>query len=153
MKLHNSDSDEIKSFFEGKREVNVDVFLHPEKYTFCLPLEKIVADSKVDPEGIEFYKKKIRSNEKIEPLIVVKHPKKDLYAVLDGHHRYYAYSELGKKQIPCALAGDFSSVIFYLTEKGYLQPTSAFTKEIRKPIKQMHKNLKEFIDKISDKFT
>jgi ParB-like chromosome segregation protein Spo0J len=93
------------------------------------------------------------NNENIDHIIVFRHPEKDLYAVLDGHHRYYAYAELGKKQIKCALAGGFSSVIFYLTENGYLQPASQFTKEIRQPAKRFHKNLKEFLDKISNKFT
>ncbi len=145
----NSILDEITGALKGKGEVNVDVFAHPEKYSVCLPIEKVVADSKVEREGIEFYKRKIKNNEKIDPLIVVKHPKKDLYAVLDGHHRYYAYVELGKKQINCALAGNFSSIIFSLTEKGYFQPPSEFTKEIRQPAKQLHKNLKEFLDEFS----
>jgi hypothetical protein len=29
---------------------------------------------------------------------------------------------MGKKEIDCALTGDYSSVIFYLTEHGWLQP-------------------------------
>ncbi len=73
-----------------ERKINIDVFANPEKYLLRLPIEKIVADTKVDPEAIEMYKKKIQSGEKIAPLIVVKHPKFDVYAVLDGHHRYYA---------------------------------------------------------------
>jgi hypothetical protein len=40
------------------------------------------------------YQKRIQNGEKIGPLIVVKHPNFDLYAVLDGHHRYYALLEL-----------------------------------------------------------
>jgi hypothetical protein len=130
----------------AKKQVNVDVFLNPKKYAVCLPVEKIIADSKVSREGVEIYKEKIRNNEKIEPLIVVKHPHKDIYAVLDGHHRYYAYAEMGKKQIDCALAGDYSSVIFYLTENGYVQPTVQFTKNIKQPVKKLHENLKAFLD-------
>ncbi len=87
-----------------------------------MPIEKIVADTKVSHEAIELYKQKIKNGEKIAPLIVVKHPRLDLYAVLDGHHRYYTLLEMGKKMVDCAFAGDFSSVIFYLTEHGFFQP-------------------------------
>jgi len=72
------------------REINIDVFANPEKYLVRLPIEKIVADTKVDPEAIEMYKQKIQNGEKIAPIIVVKHSKFEVYAVLDGHHRYYA---------------------------------------------------------------
>ena len=58
-----------------KREINIDVFANPEKYMVCLPIEKLVADTKVDPKAIDLYKKKIRNREKIAPLIVIKHPK------------------------------------------------------------------------------
>ena len=129
----------------GKSESNADVFLHPNKYSVCLPVEKIVADSKVSRQGIEIYKRKIANNEKINPIIVVKHPRKDLYAVLDGHHRYYAFLELGKTEIDCAIAGDYSSVIFYLTEHGYFQPSPEITEGIRHPAIRLHHNLKQFL--------
>lgn len=148
---------EAKAFFEeikkdadnlltNKGEVNVDVFLNPEKYVIRLPVNKIVADCKVSKEGVEDYKLKIKNKEKIDPIIVVKHPQKDKYAVLDGHHRYYAYVELGKKELTCALAGDYSNVIFYLTQKGYLQPSIEITNELRRPAKKLHENLKEFLN-------
>ena len=105
-----------------------------------------MADSKVSRKGIEFYKQKIAANQPVNPLIVVKHPRKDLYAVLDGHHRYCAYLELGKKEIDCALAGDYSSVIFYLTEHGYFQPSTQITEGIRQPAIKLHENLKQFLN-------
>ena len=128
------------------REFNIDVFANPEKYLVRLPIEKIVADTKVSREAIEQYKKKIKNGEKIAPIIVVKHPRREVYAVLDGHHRYYAFLELGKKKVNCALAGDFSSVIFYMTEHGYFQPNPEVREELRKPALQFHKNLQEFLD-------
>jgi hypothetical protein len=127
------------------REINVDVFANPEKYLLRLPINKIVADTKVSPEAIEMYKVKIKNGEKIAPIIVVKHPKFDVYAVLDGHHRYYAYLELGKKQVNCALAGDFSSVIFYMTEHGYFQPKPLDKEEMEKPGLHLHDNVQEFL--------
>ena len=149
MTLHDYGSSIKKDFsdwFNGKSEINTDVFIHPAKYALRLPIEKIVADSKVSRRGIEFYKKKIAANEPVNPLIVVKHPRKDLYAVLDGHHRYFAYLELGIKEIDCALAGDYSSVIFYLTEHGYFQPSPQFTEGIRQPAIRLHEDLKLFLN-------
>ena len=128
-----------------EREINIDVFANPEKYLVRLPMDKIVADTKVDPEAIEMYKKKIQNGEKIAPLIVVKHPKFDVYAVLDGHHRYYALLELGKKEVECALAGDFSSAVFYMTEQGYFQPKPETKEENQKKIIHLHENLQDFL--------
>jgi hypothetical protein len=34
------------------REINVDVFSNPEKYLVRLPIEKIIADTKVSREGV-----------------------------------------------------------------------------------------------------
>jgi hypothetical protein len=137
--------DDFSKLFNGQSEINVDVFLHPHKYAVCLPLEKLVADFKVSKQGVDMYKQKILSDQKISPIIVVKHPRRDLYAVLDGHHRYYAYLELGKKDINCALAGDYSSVIFYLTKHGYFQPSPEITEGLRQPAIRLHQNLKQFL--------
>ena len=123
----------------------MDVFSNPEKYLVRLPIEKIVADSKVSPEEIEMYKQKIKKGEKIAPIIVVKHPKFDLYIVLDWHHGYYAFLELGKKEIVCALAENFSSIIFYLTEHGFFQPNPETKGEMREPVLKLHENLQEFL--------
>jgi uncharacterized ParB-like nuclease family protein len=129
-----------------EREINVDVFSNPEKYLVRLPIEKIVADTKVSPEAIELYKQKIKNGEKVAPIIVVKHPKYEVYAVLDGHHRYYAYLELGKKRVNCALAGDFSSVLFYMTKNGFFQPNPETKGEMRKPVLQLHENIQDFLN-------
>lgn len=136
---------DFSSFFNGESTINADVFINPDKYAVCLPIQKLVADSKVSRQGIEVYKNKIRGKQKIKPIIVVKHPKKDLYAVLDGHHRYYAYLELNIKEVKCALAGDYSSVLFYLTKNGYFQPSAEFTKGVRQPVISLHQNLKQFL--------
>jgi hypothetical protein len=127
-------------------EFNPDVFVNPAQYARPIATKKIVADKKFSREGVDFYKQKIIKKEKVDPIIVVKHPRKKIYAVLDGHHRYYAYRELRVKYINSALAGNYSSVIFYLTEHGYFQPSSQVTGNLRKPIKEFHQNLKEFLD-------
>ena len=128
-----------------EREINIDVFANPEKYLIRLPISKIVADTKVDAEAIAMYKKKIENGEKIAPLIVIKHPKFDLYAVIDGHHRYYALLESGEKEVDCALAGDFSGVLFYMTEHGYFQPKPETKEEDQKKIIHLHENVQDFL--------
>ncbi len=54
--------------------------------------------------------------EKMELIFVVKHPRKKLFAFLDGHHRYYAYKELGLKYISSAQAGDYSKASFFILQ-------------------------------------
>jgi len=55
---------DFSDWLKGKSEINADVFIHPGKYTVCLPIEKLVADSKVSRQGIELYKQKIAQNQK-----------------------------------------------------------------------------------------
>ncbi len=64
---------------------------------------------------------------------------------MDGYHRFYAYLELGKKEIPCALAGDFSAVFFYLTEQGYFQPNPEARESIREPEMKLHDDVQQFL--------
>src|SRR4030067_383721 len=86
---------------------NPDVYVNPAKYVIKLPAEKIVSDSKVQSDVVCRYGRRIAEGQDLEPIIVIKHPKRDLYAVVDGHHRYHAYRQLGQKEIPCALEGVF----------------------------------------------
>lgn len=145
--------DDFSDWLNGRGEINADVFIQPAKYAVCLPIDKLVADSKVSRQGIDVYKQKIAENQKINPIIVVKHPRRYVYAVLDGHHRYYAYLEMGVKHVECALAGDYSSVIFYLTKHGYFQPSPEFTEGLRQPAVRLHQNLKQFLASFLNRYT
>ena len=136
---------------KGERpQFKPDALVNPRKYAKPIAIDKIIADTKVSREGVEYYKKKIEANEPIDPIVVVKHPRLDVYAVLDGHHRYWACKELGKETIDCAVAGNYSSVIFYLAEHGYLQPSAETTEHLRLPAKKMHENLKHFLEDFLD---
>jgi len=140
---------DILDLIMGRRGINADIFVNPEKYIVKLPIEKVVADSKVTREGVENYKRKIASGEKIKPVLVVKHPRKELYAVLDGHHRYYAFLEMKEKELDCTITGNYSRVIFYLTKNGYFQPSKKVTSNVRIPILELHEDLKQFLSEFA----
>ncbi len=137
--------------------INFDVFLHPEKYSKPLPMDKIVADTKVDLDGVKRYEEMLAGGEQLRPIVVVKHPDKDLYSVVDGHHRFFAHLEHGKKNIDCAVIHDFTGFMFNLTKNGWLQPPSTVTKHVHAPILEfkekldqnnleLRQNMKQFLD-------
>jgi hypothetical protein len=122
-----------------------DLFLNPEKYAELIDIEKILADDKIYRKGVERYKKMIKSGKDPGTIVVVKHPEEELYAVLNGHHRYWAQKEMGVKEIKCAVVHDFIGPLFHLTKDGYLQPSPLYTQYIRVPFKKVRKYLEEFL--------
>ncbi len=130
------------------RKINFDVFIHPEKHLLCLPIEKIVADTKVQRRVIEFYKRKIVNEEDILPIVVLKNPGKDIYAVIDGHHRYYAYFELGVKDVKCAYAGNFSGLFFFMVGHGFFQPAVEIIIHTLVTPLVVHKNVKYYFKSV-----
>ena len=130
-----------------QKKLNLDIFLYPEKYSTPLLADKIVADTKVDPEGVKRYKEKLVAGEQLRPIVVVKHPHKDLYAVVDGHHRFFAQIEYRRKNIDCAVIHDFTGLMFNLTKDGWLQPHPTLTKHVRAPILEFHQKLEQSINR------
>ncbi len=128
------------------KKLTLDIFLFPEKYSVPLPIDQIVADAKVDVDGVIRYKEQLASGKQLRPIVVVKHPRKDLYAVVDGHHRFFAQIEFGQKDIDCAVIQDFVGFMFQLTKDGWLQPHPAFTKHVRVPILEFHQKLDQSIN-------
>ena len=138
-------------------QFKLDIFLNPEKYSTVLPIGKIVADTKVDLDGVQRYKEQLLTGNQVRPIVVVKHPHKNLYAVVDGHHRFFAQLEYGRNTIECAVIHDFTGLMFHLTKDGWLQPHPMFTKHVRAPILESHqkidrsiirelrKNMKQFL--------
>jgi hypothetical protein len=110
-----------------------------------LEIEKIIADRKVFEYGVDDYKNQIRAGKDVGVITVIKHPKRDLYAVLDGHHRFWAHKSLGTSLIKCVVIQDFIGPLFFFTKEGYLQPTALFTKHIRIPFKRVKQFLEDFI--------
>jgi|GEM_PF-2960269 len=114
----------------------VPILLHPEDFAETLPVTCIVADKKVDKKRVNHFLKALKAKEDVGTIVVVKHPKKKLYAVLDGHHRFWALKEFGAKTISCAVILDFTGLTYELTQKGFYQPSPEITKKLRVPIKK-----------------
>ena len=76
-------------------------------------------------------------SEDVGTIVVVKHPKRNLYAVLDGHHRYWAVRHKGIKEMNCAVILDFLGLLFLLTKEGVFQPPKEFTQYVRVPLKRL----------------
>jgi hypothetical protein len=125
--------------------VYVDIFQNPEKYSVQLPIEVIVADTKVDPNGVTRYKTQLSAGKQLRPIVVVKHPHENLYAVVDGHHRFFAQVEFGVTTVNCAVIPDFIGFMFHLTKDGWLQPHPTFTKHIRVPLLEFQQKLDQSV--------
>jgi len=120
-------------------------YTNPDKYAVEIPIKKILADLKVDFYGINRIISIIEANKKLKTIVVVKHPKKDYYAVLDGHHRFWAQKILGYESIKCAVVEDFIGLGFHMTKNGIFQPDPKITKYIRIPLKRFYSFMTEFI--------
>jgi len=130
----------------SKRQFRLYESVIPEEWQRHVSIMKVVADSKVYSKGVAEYEERIKIGEDVGSLIVIKHPKEDLYAVLDGHHRYHAYSNLGIKKAKCAVIPDPIGLLFTLTKDGMLQPTEEFTEYVRIPFKKLETFLYEFMN-------
>ncbi|MCK5631651.1 ParB-like nuclease domain-containing protein [Candidatus Bathyarchaeota archaeon] len=129
----------------NNRQLKLDLILKPEKYQEWIDVKDIVADKKVYGKGVKEYIKAMKSGIDLRPIIVIKHPERELYAVLDGHHRYWAQKEVGILRIKCAVIHDLVGPLFFLTKEGYLQPTPLFTKHVRVPFLKLKVFLEKFL--------
>ncbi|MCK4443351.1 MAG: ParB N-terminal domain-containing protein [Thermoplasmata archaeon] len=118
----------------------------PEKYKETLPIDRIVAEKKVDEEGVLHYRDKLENGYVTKPLIVLKHPKEEIYAVLDGHHRFEAMRSVGLEEVPAVVVDAYVEPVFIMTKKGYFQPTPAITKYVRIPFWKFVAYMRQFLD-------
>ena len=71
---------------------------------------------------------KIANGESILPIVVIKNPGKDIYAVLDGLTDIMrACLEWGIREMKCAFAGDFSSLVVLVARYGFFQSAGEIT--------------------------
>jgi hypothetical protein len=124
----------------------IRAFSTPEKFKTILPLDKIVADRKVVENGVSRYHEIIEKGHEPGPIIVLKHPNEDLYAVLDGHHRFWAMKEKGVKSVTSVVVDNYSNLGFELTKKGVFQPSPLFTKHVRIPLKRLTEYMRTFME-------
>jgi len=124
--------------------------VHPEKYVEKVDIKKVVAAPKFYKKGVEKYKEKISSGQTVKPIVVLKHPTEDLFAVLDGHHRFYAFLELGFQNIDVAVMRS-NKFLFEKTKDGWLQPTPKMTKYIHIPTIVLSRYVNNFISNPKEK--
>ena len=129
----------------------IPIFVNPDRYARPVPVDQIVADRKVYRRGVDRYKKILRKGEDIKAIIVVKHPTREVYAVLDGHHRFWAQKEMGANEVFCAVIQDYYGVTFYLTKHGIWQPTANFTRKIRVPLIKLGNGLVHYLKRFANR--
>ena len=74
--------------------------LHPENYKEKIEIKKYYCPDILQKRCRKIQRKFIWRKYQI---VVLKHPHEEYYAVLDGHHRFYAYYELGPKELRVAI--------------------------------------------------
>lgn len=119
--------------------------MHPEKFVEKIEIKKVVASTKAYRKGVEKYKEQISAGKPVRPIVLLKHPEQDFYAVLDGHHRFYAFCELGFQNVDAAVIRSKTKFLFDRTKEGWLQPTPRMTKFIRIPAINLAKYVNNFI--------
>ena len=124
----------------------IRAFTFPEKFATNLPINRIVAGGKTVEDGVSHYNERIQNGYQPRPIIVIKHPKEDLYAVLDGHHRFEALKKCGATEISSVVVDAYSNLQFELTMKGVFQPAPLLTKHVRIPFKKLAAYMKEFLE-------
>jgi len=120
----------------------IRAYTSPDKYAVDLHIEKIVCDENVDDDYVQRLAEMDLS--KLKPIIVIKHPHKELYAVLDGHHRFKATKLSGVKMIKAAVVDDYVGLGFELTRQEAFQPSPEFTRYVRLPLKRFMDYMRDF---------
>lgn len=120
-------------------------YFDPNKHAHEIPLDRIISDDKVDEGYLDKMKNDVPDPKEMRAIVVIKHPKVDMYSVLDGHHRLRIHRDTGCDTIRAAIVDDYIGLGFYLTKLGAFQPTPAFTKYIRVPLKRWMGQMELFL--------
>ena len=111
-------------------------YFHPAKHAQEVPVGLVVSDEKVDEDHVARIGEGGLDPSTMRPIVVIRHPRVEAYAVLDGHHRFRLVRDMGCETIRAAVVDDYVGLGFFLTERGLFQPTPAFTKHVRIPLKR-----------------
>lgn len=122
----------------------IRAYTMPDKFAVDLPIDKIVCDENIDYEYVQKLAGEMDAS-KLKPIVVIKHPNKELYAVLDGHHRFKAARLKGLNRIKAAIIDDYVGLGFELTRQGVFQPSPDFTKYVRLPLKRFIEYMQNFL--------
>lgn len=124
----------------------IRAFSFPDRFKEEIPIDRIVTDRKVVEDGVSHYHNKLEQGHEAKPLIVIKHPKREVYAVLDGHHRFEAMKRMGVEEVQAVVVDAYLKPVFTMTKKGYFQPMPIITKYVRIPFKKFAAYMKQFLD-------
>jgi hypothetical protein len=120
-------------------------YTFPGKYAKELPIDSIVSDNKVDDNWVNEMVQSMEDPSTMKPIVVIKHPKREIYAVLDGHHRFMAIKRTGASSVRGAVVDDYIGLGFHLTSKGTFQPQPEFTRYVRVPLKRFASFMERFL--------
>ena len=123
----------------------IRAYTFPDKHARELPIDRIVCDDKVDEGWVNELTNNCGHPSELKAIVVVKHPKQDIYTVLDGHHRFEVARRSGQTTIRAAVVDDYIGLGFHLTKHGTFQPPPEFTKFIRVPIKRFTIFMERFL--------
>jgi hypothetical protein len=123
----------------------IRAYFDPDKHSVDLPIGLIVSDDKVDEDYVASIGEGGLDPATMRPIVVIKHPREEVYSVLDGHHRCRLVRDMGCDTIRAAVVDDYVGLGFFLTKKGVFQPTPEFTKHVRVPLKRFVASTTEFL--------
>jgi len=123
----------------------VRAYAFPERFAVELPVDSIVCDGKVDEGHVDRILGDLDDPARLKPIVVIKHPRQDVYAVLDGHHRFSAVRRRGASTVRAAVVDDYVGLGFELTKRGAFQPTPLFTRHVRVPAKRLARYMQRFL--------
>lgn len=83
----------------------------PTSETYYIPLGMVLPneifkdeDYFSSNENVKEMIKKLKNGSELEPIMVIQHPEnEDVYVILDGHHRRFAYEKANKLEIPARI--------------------------------------------------
>lgn len=111
-------------------------YFQPEKHAQKIPVSQVVSDEKVDEGHAARIGEGGLDPETMRPIVVIKHPREEVYAVLDGHHRFSFVRGRGCDEVRAAVVDDYVGLGFHLTSRGVFQPNPEFTRHVRVPLKR-----------------
>ena len=116
------------------------VALAPDDYTHWVRMCELECDSVVHIPKVKKFIELVKKGVVFPPIQAIRHPlwpEIRKYAILNGHHRYFAYKALGRKRIQVIVidAGAYG-VLYELTKRGVFQVNDRFQAVIRNPIEK-----------------